>query len=441
MTTHSTAQRPESRPAIGPWSRRPFIEPCGLANLMCRAGMGGLALRWTASMVRAGKAVPEWPTVLCLRRSQFARDIDQLAARTRLNYVTVESRYLSYFQKHHVPWERLGFRCTQTFYPASEHPLVQEAKRKNERAAIRLLRLIRGRHRFSAVLTAQTDYWQEDSVRAACGELGVPFLVLSKEHYVSGHLRANRMKDYADSGFRFRGDGIALFGECTVETLVSTGVAPRDRIWITGAPRLDAWREMGGSATPRDTITLLSFSKGYIVKDSYRDALLTFAKVANELGGHGVRFVVKCKNGEDREAAEKVLGESGSRGLRFLVGNHVPLLDRSRLVMGFNSLALLESLLSRAHLAVPHWGDAVRKPHDLVVDPADEGARRVFEFLDSPAAWEALLRRAATEAPPPGDAGERLAFLRRYFHYPSDTTCSAEVEAFLLRFIRPGGAS
>lgn len=191
MTTHSTAQRPESRPAIGPWSRRPFIEPCGLANLMCRAGMGGLALRWTASMVRAGKAVPEWPTVLCLRRSQFARDIDQLAARTRLNYVTVESRYLSYFQKHHVPWERLGFRCTQTFYPASEHPLVQEAKRKNERAAIRLLRLIRGRHRFSAVLTAQTDYWQEDSVRAACGELGVPFLVLSKEHYVSGHLRAN----------------------------------------------------------------------------------------------------------------------------------------------------------------------------------------------------------------------------------------------------------
>lgn len=403
-----------------------------------------LARRFAVPMLAAGITPPEReqagePRVLCLTRQHFIKDLAEMRARTRLNYWTLRSRHLGLVFSNFGPRKNL----IQTFFRTDPSPAAQAAREAIDTASLRLLEIAVRKHNIRAVVTAQADYWQEEGIKNACSRLGIPFLVQSKEHYVSGWLQENRMKDLRGANYRFTGTAVALFGPMTVRTYVETNAFGPEHIHITGAPRLDVWRE----ATPpaqRDCVTLLSFSKGYLVQGCYVDTLRAFARASasyastrDERALPPVGFIVKCKNQEDKDAALAVLQDFPGHKLQVVTNVHmVDLLNRSRLVAGFNSLSVLESLLSGATICVPNWGDAVRDPFDLMLQPQDALTRQVVAFPESEHEMERQFLEAALAEPPAPDRGARMQLFRHYFHYPEAGSSSEEAEKFIRSYLK-----
>ncbi len=376
---------------------------------------------------------PGRPTVLCLSRSHFFRDIAQLRRLTNINWIEIRSKYISIMQSDLVDMKKLPIEKAQTFYCASQHPDVVAARKLTDAWGAKMLARLRSAIRFDAVMTANTDYALEDGIKNACVHAGVPFLVLSKEHYVSGWLKDLRVGDYTRAGFKFNGDGVALFGDYTIPTLTETGACPREKIVVTGPPRLDVWRDVKLAEHGRNYITLISFSKGYVVESSFTETLHAFARASAANTNPEVEFIVKCKNGDDKKQVVRALQDTPQHRLKIVIGTPLhEILAQSRLVMGLNSLALLEALLSGAKLCLPHWGDARRDSHDLVLDPADPSVAACATFVPSPQEFERLLLDYSLKADPLPDPQPRWDILRRFFHLPKETSCSAEVERWVL---------
>ncbi len=408
-----------------------------LFDLSLRLGWTGLALRLLPRLIEVRSWGRSGPTVLCLSRAHFRRDIAQLAGKTDLNILEIRSRFLSAAQTRLVDWESLPFppERKQTFFSGAQNPATARARAATTKFARQFLDLVARHYRLDALLSANTDYWGEDGLVRACGERGLPFLVLSREHYLSEHLRQNRMKDYREAGFAFLGTAVAFFGEQTVNTLIETKACPRDRIHVTGAPRFDVWRDNSALAERQHharKLTLLSFARGYLVESSFAETLRAFAQASREVPDSAGLFQVKCKNEEDRRMCRRILEAEPGHRLKLIVSQNVaPLLAESKLLVGFNSLALLEGLFTGAQLAAPAWGDAARNPHDLIFQPDHPVHREIFEFIPDAAAMKQLFLDAAAQPAPPVDRARRSAFFAECFCVDEAESASTRVERFI----------
>ena len=378
------------------------------------------------------------PHVLCFNRLRFALDVEQLQKSGRLNYSTLDNglfnALLDSVTEPHLDDQEL----LQSFYPANQSPHILQHKAHCARLAELLISHINAVRPVQALLFANMDYRQNWPLEEVCAPRGIKTLCLSREHYVSEYLRSRKKRIFRDSGFKYRGDGIALFGDCSVPVFTDPGVCPQDKLFVTGAPRMDVWRNPPDEA-PRKYphMTLLSFSGGmYNASKSYPEALAVFAKISRHWWyGRGKKFIVKCKSTAERNSVHRLLEKMPGNKIHIKLGEIFEVLRHSRLVVGINSLALIEALLSDAVVAVPFWGDARQTPEQMVMSPADELVRRCVTFCESPAELEKLVKRVAAGLPPKlsqQQRAERMELFRRYFYFPEEKTCTQCVEEFII---------
>ena len=146
-----------------------------------------LRLRFDAMsgrLERAGRAlgaVVDWrdwradrPTVLCLRRSTFIKDVDELGRREAFNLAMVSAAKIKRIQ---AKWVAPAYRRQTYFYGFLQSELASDEKYL-ERFALSFLQAAIRKHPIDAVLAGNTDYWQDEAVKLACHKLKIPFLVL-----------------------------------------------------------------------------------------------------------------------------------------------------------------------------------------------------------------------------------------------------------------------
>jgi hypothetical protein len=126
-------------------------------------------------------------------------------------------------------------------------------------------------------------------------------------------------------------------------------------------------------------------------------------------------------------------------GRNFVIDHDTPLYElfpRARLVVGFNSLSLVEAMFTLARVTIPCWGDADRSREELMFDPDDQELKKVVAFARSSEELKRHLELAARgqQADAPAEI-DRLNVVRRIFHFPDEATCSQEVERFVRRRI------
>jgi hypothetical protein len=363
------------------------------------------------------------PHILCFERLRFELDIAQLRLRGTLNYSTLDNGlYNALLASITQPvLDKLQLR--QSYYPADQSPDVLAHKRQAVALARLLIERIQRARPVHALLFANMDYFQNWPLEEICPELGIKTLCLSREHYVSDFLRKRKQAIFRESGFRYRGDGIALFGECSLPVFTETNVCPPEKLHVTGAPRFDAWRDLRPDTARRNNITLLSFSGGmYQASACYPQALEIFAHLSHNFWtARGCNYIIKCKTTAERDTVRQMLQNRPKNKCQLRLGNILDILSRSRLVIGINSLALLEALLSDAAIVVPHWADARQTPEQSVLDPTDEPTRRSVTFAESPRELRRLITRAARSKPRPLSAeqrAERLALFAPLFLLP-----------------------
>ena len=407
-------------------------------NWVYRVGGPGLSARLLSWSVDPGPWHDGVPVVLCVRRALFHKDIDQLRSRAnQVNWPFIRATHLGRLQ---VPWMPSELR-RQTAFASQSGPEHVQAWQQGVKFANRFLAIVQERFGVAAVMSSNIDYWQDEVLRRACMARGIPFLVLSKEHQTLPYIFNKTVQYYRNLNFRFTGTGVAVFGLRTKEMLIESGVCTDDQVWVTGAPRLDPWLDQGSDPSPRDTLTLLSYADpSYGASENFSQVLALFADAARHNRGRGLRSVIKCKNAADRKLVSSLLGKRGMDGLEVIVDEPLfQLLPRSRLIIGYNSLSMIEALFSSAMLVVPQWGDACCEPAKQNIDPTDPNCQAVYRFADSARSMRKWLDEAVVDGFRPSDKSLRGELLERYFHASSDQYASTSVERFVLHFIEAVG--
>lgn len=376
---------------------------------------------------------PHRPTVLCLKRATFIKDVEEARSHTDLNLVTVGATRIKNVQEKWIPPE---WRIQSYFTDLLNHDL-EPFRPHLQRFAVALLKSAAAVHPIDAVMAGNTDYWQDEAVRLGCKALGIPFLVLCRENYTIAQDRANVLNHYTKANFRYSGAGVAVYSEISKATMERIGAYPSESIQVTGAPRFDQW--LGLRSVPeaeRNCITLISYAyKIYEAMQNFRDvAEILTALAARE---KKLRFVLKLKKSNEDVDAYALYPELKDSNVELTAD--WPLVDlypRSRAIIGCNSLAVAEGLLSDAAVIVPAWKDALTNPDTCLYHYTVPEHVKCIYFPRSADEFRMLMERAiAGHLPPLGTPEERLACFNEHIAFTPGRSAAQKVEAFIRHFI------
>lgn len=375
-------------------------------------------------------------TVLCLGRPSFEKDIKELRKNTRFNFPQVTAG----FTRFQMCWFPRQMQV-QTFYqPLKEnHP---QAEIKSAEYASYLIKLIQKKHNVVAILSANFDYWQDLGFKNICREINIPFLVLSREHTVIPSACDKVIKWYKTTQYKFNGTAIAVAGQGTKDVLLQVGsICLDDQITITGFPRYDAWNDVDTSIPleERRLVTLLSFTMGYGADDTFIDVLKLFTKAAEKYQSNDVEFLIKTKDADDTNLVGQILKDHSLFPVRY--SHEVNLFDvlpNSRLVINYNSLALLEALFAKTKISIPAWGECESVGKKTMYPADDEIVTNVVHFAYTPDALMATINEAVNNVPLKSKLLDENInnLISKYVYLPNDTNCSQEFEKFLLKYIQ-----
>jgi len=358
--------------------------------------------------------------VLAVGRELFFKDTEQVERRTGTHFIPWRSGHLGRLQ---AAWTPRAFHRQGYFFaaPGAEaHPCWA----KSEVLIENIHRTLEQAGRVPVMMSANIDYWQETALRKYCTDHHVAHLVLCRENLVIPHFRNLVVKRHRECNFRFHGQ-VAVFSETMKQVFLDSGACRPEQVDVTGAPRTDVWQDERPAAE-QDTVLLLSFRTS-LFPGMFVEAVEKFIETARQFPD--LHFVVKCKEGRgDYDWMLKKMAETGAPvNLRpEQYGDLRGLMERSKLIIGFNTLALTEALLTDAVLMIPAWHDTDSCRDKLMMDPADRELQEEIRFCTAAGQFHDQLQEALRDDTRP-DRTRRLRLMNRYMHYTPGETASRRV--------------
>lgn len=375
------------------------------------------------------------PTVLCISRDYFSKDIIELRKRTNINYPSIMGGYAR-FQEYWFPKEMQ----IQTFYQKYDGPGKDEAISKSIKYARYIIKRVNKVKKIDAVMSANFDYWQDIGFKHVCKELNIPFLVLSREHVTIPAAAEAVTGWYKESNYKFYGAAIAVAGDSTAKLFEECPILNKSDVWVTGLPRLDIWKEVKTdiALTKRPYITLLTFTEGYFVDEFFKELVELFAEESLKYSNSPIEFIVKCKNYDDKIAVLKILENHNISKLTFVYD--APLYDilpKSRLVINYNSLSIVEAVIAKAKVAIPDWGQCRQQDKFAMCLPNDPITQKAVSFIKNAEGFRAIIQESI-EGKNDIITNEVINdFANKYFYIPQDSsTISQKVEEFIKFYIK-----
>ncbi len=401
-----------------------------MSKLLFRCLPFDMAVRRLVGRAVAGETKTGRPTLLCMNRAVFASDLAAMAGRVDLNFVAIRAAEFEAIMSRFVPRRDQ----VQTYFQRAYDASPADRRDRLRAAASAILKAIHARHPFDAVVVGNTDYWQDAPLMEATREMGVPFLALCRENYAVPETQTWMMRHIEDSGYVFRGDGVAVASDITRDVFLRSGAYSDDAVTTVGWPRFDSWRDPNPHGpTDRDLITLVSYHEPlYLGPENYRDVLHAFVSAARASGEPG-RFVIKLKKLAHLKAVLSICPAMLTSRIRIVARQPLDeLLRQSRMVIGYNTTGVLEGYLTDAAVVVPWWKDAVRPPDDTLISKQSPEDRLVTHFPETPQAFRTLLDQAV-RAPLPvlGTPAERRSRFQRFVAFDPNESASAKFEAFV----------
>jgi hypothetical protein len=282
-------------------------------------------------------------------------------------------------------------------------------------------------------LTGNFDYWQDVGFKKVAREKSIPFIVLSREHPVIPSACDIVKARYARADYRFDGDAIAVAGQSTFDVITHSGrICDDHQVRITGLPRYDAWRPVRKDKplSQRSYITLLTFTSGYYADETFKDVLISFLKIADSYSSDDVSFVVKTKDRLDTEKV-RALANSYSAQHNVAISDTIDLFDLlpdSRLIIGYNSLSLVEGLMSGSRIAIPNWGQCLSSGPKVMYPVDDPLVDELIDFPKDEQALYLLVAQAINDSQLNNDLEKNEKLIDQFIHIPKKTTSAAELE-------------
>src|SRR5262249_222832 len=113
-------------------------------------------------------------------------------------------------------------------------------------------------------------------------------------------------------------------------------------------------------------------------------------------------FILKLKKMADAQTLYDEFPRLAKSRVKVVADEPVhDLVLRSRAVIGFNTLPLIEALLGDTAVMLPDWADAKREVYWSLVHPSNDLDREVFYFPTAPEELSNLIAQAVHGALPP----------------------------------------
>ena len=373
-------------------------------------------------------------TILCLYRESFVKDVAELRKRTSLNFPVIKGG----FTRFQMAWTPKHMQV-QTFYQKyqSENNSGIELRTKY---AQHLIRLVCKKQQVHAILSANFDYWQDSGFKNACKDLDIPFLVLSREHPIIPKACDLTIKRYRKENYHFEGTAIAVAGASTKRVILEAKtICSPEQVTITGLPRYDAWFDVDTSLAvdERPLITLLTFTKGYYADQTFKDVLKLFCKAASSYSGPAVHFLIKTKDEADTQYVKQLMHENGFDSLECSHERDLfEVLPKSRMVVSYNSLSLVEAVMAKAWIVIPTWGQCKDKGEEVMYPINNPKVNKVVSFAYSPEELQDIITSSVTKDSCLISDDEVQDFIGEYIHIPTKDRYSHEFENFVSSYLK-----
>ncbi|WP_152980046.1 hypothetical protein [Mesorhizobium sp. 1M-11] len=403
-----------------------------IAATIIRSGGPKVAARLTNLSI--DRDTKSGPLILCLSRESFIKDIRELRRRTEFSYALITAG----FTRFQMSWTPAPMQI-QTFYQKYDGPGKTEALTKSTQYALQLIRLAGKKSQVRAVLSANFDYWQDAGFKQACKILNIPFIVLSREHPIIPKTCDIVESWYRNSGYHFDGAAIAVAGPSTELVLRKVGtVCRRDQVVITGLPRFDAWRDVDTSKPmqQRPLITLLTFTEGYFADTTFVDVLHAFSAAAKSHRDSPIQFLVKTKDLDDTMKVRALLGSDSAGNL--VCDHEIDLfsaLPNSRLVIGYNSLSLVEAAMARSNIVLPAWGECKDRGEDVMYPASNSAVFHLARFAYDKSQLQNAINTSINNPPEIDPSDNYKEFVNEYIYIPRNSDCSEQFESLVKKFI------
>lgn len=406
-----------------------------LRALPLDAALKRLAARAVLQDMRPGR-----PTLLVMNRAVLSSDLAALVQRTELNVIETRAAEYEAAMARLLP----AREREQTYFQRSYDQAPESFRAPLRAAATKALEAYRKRAPFDAIVVGNTDYWQDVPLMDAARAAGIPFLVLCRENYAVEETQVWLENRIDDSGYLFKGDGVAVASDITRDFFRRTGSYPEGTVETVGWPRFDSWLDPNPyPPDARDMITLISYHEPlYLGPENYADVLRCFVDAARASGAPK-RFAIKLKKMAHLKFVLSICPGLLTSGVKIVARQPLDdLLRRSRMVIGYNTTGVLEGYLTDAAIVVPWWKDAVRSADDTLIAHETQEDRATTHFPDSPAALRELIDRAVVgPLPVLGTPEQRRGRFQRFVAFDPEESASSKFEAFVRRYVKPASPS
>lgn len=373
-------------------------------------------------------------TILCLYRESFVKDVVELRKRTTLNFPVVKGG----FTRFQMAWFPKNMQI-QTFYQTYQNENNQ-AIELGSKYAHHLIHLVCKKKQVHAVLSANFDYWQDSVFKIACKDLEIPFLVLSREHPVIPKVCDFVIKRYKKVNYHFEGTAIAVAGISTKNVIIEAEtICSPEQVTITGLPRYDAWFDVDTSLTinERPLVTLLTFTRGYYADKTFKDVLKLFCEAAASYGDSSIDFLIKTKDAADTQCVRQMMYESGLYGLECSHEQDLfEVLPKSRMVISYNSLSLVEAVMAKAWIVIPAWGQCKDKGEEVMYSTNNPKVDKVVSFAYSAEDLQEMIASCVKGHSRRIEDDEVQEFIGEYIHIPTKDRYSHEFESFVTSYLK-----
>ncbi len=328
--------------------------------------LSAVALKMAAQEVNSEGEFP----VLCIGRSIFLDDVRAMAIfGKKIRYIVIYRTYFWTIFEHFCDKKELESLTEENYHTDS---FCQKGKKKYYEYLIKILPILRKLIKFDAVLTGNLSYVEQQELARVCEARKTPFIVLHKEG-----LSAGIYKDSAElyKYYKFIGARMLVYNDKVVGVLLGTNPLAglsEDKVKVVGVPRLDYYFGDMKSSTNKQIVFFSFYPKYRLSKvftqefklreaekraDDFHKWIMNFAKnhpdfkvtIKTKVAEYYLDYVLDLyKNNFKEKINNLIITNSASSA---------ELIKNSAVVVGYGSMALIESIIAGKAIISAYFGD------------------------------------------------------------------------------------
>lgn len=370
--------------------------------------------------------------ILCIERSLFEKDIEELSYRVRkYGWIWLRKSQFTVYQDNLIEKKYRGQK--NYFNHINKTPTKwRECIRRSKI----LLRKFKKEHNVCAVLLANINYWQDYSLQVACKELDIPVIVLQKEYPYNDFDNFQSFKNYYTKNFTPIADAIMVFGKRAKNIFSDIQNFDKNKIFVTGAPRLDRWRSLEQVKGVNNGLLIISFKDDENKIEPFLDMLVI---VSNYIKKQNLGIIkIKSRNENQKKQLLEFCKKENLTNIEIILhANIYDLVLQSKAIISSNSLATVESMLSKVPILIPDW--IIKNKNKKMFNPEDDICFKSLEFSENIESLQNNILKYLKEGN--GQVSEetfeaREKFISKFWEYDPKVTACSNVQDVIDSFVK-----